>query len=511
MRKPSRRTLRVVLVALIVVQSAVLIGSYMDATDAQRLPSNGSTPGNGTPENVTDTSTATPLPGGTINLQPTLDSGDLNGTLDPDGQVTVISTQGFYVSEEEAELVAIDRHGEVIYYEDTYRVYFDVDPVPGTNHTVEYVAAKYFEGEDCSEFSYDQCTRNVLNRVNLSTGAVETLYAKLTPRVASARWHDVDRINDTHGVIADIVRDSVRIVDTQNDETVAVWNATEIYDDDQGGSWADWTHVNDVEILADGRIMASMRNMDEVVFLERKNETLTANESWTLGEDENHDLLYEQHNPDYIPASRGGPAVLVADSENQRILEFHRENGSWVRAWGWQDARLQWPRDADRLPSGLTLVVDSHGDRVLEVTPDGERLWTVEVGMPYDVERLGTGDESAGGYASGEIPPGRAYGPPAEENGTDDGNETGIVSPDRGPVDRAIVGLKNLLPSLVVNSLLYVSPGWIRFTDLLFVFGTALTGLALAVSEFWHSRFSARRGLRRAWSAVRGGLSRRRS
>jgi len=503
MQTPSRRAIRVTLVALIVVQSAVLAVSYVDATSTDRAPSAG--PENATPANGTDTPTVTPLSSGTVNLQPRLDSEDVDGSLDPSGQVTVIATQGFYVADERAELVAIDRRGEIIYFENEYRVYFDVDPIPETEHTVEYVAAKHFgaDDEECSEFG-TKCSRNVLNRVNLSTGDRERVYAEITPWHGNNRWHDVDRLNETHLVLADIVRDSVRIVDVEDEETTAVWNATEIYDEDQGGGFGDWTHINDVEVLPDGRIMASMRNMDEVVFLEREDGELTANESWTLGEGGNHDIMYEQHNPDYIPASRGGPAVLVADSENERILEYHRENGSWERAWGWKDTRLQWPRDADRLPSGLTLTVDSHGDRVLEVTPDGERLWTVDVGMPYDVERLGTGDESTGGYAIGAIPPDRAYGPPAGEGNDSTG---GVTNPDQSVIDRNVLALKGLIPSKWTNSLLYVLPTWAQFTDLFFIFGTVLAGLALAVSEFYHSRFSARHGLRRVWSAATDGLS----
>jgi len=509
---PSRGGIRATLLALILVQSVVLGASYVDATSTEGVPSGepgNATPGNATPGDGPDTPTGPPVFNGTVNLQPRLDSGDIEGSLSPDGQVTVIATQGFYISDEEADLFAIDRRGEVIYYEDRYRVYFDVDPVEGSKHTIEYVAAKHFDGDDeeCAEIGH-RCSRNVINRVNVSTGGFEQVYAKITPWHGNNRWHDVDRINDTHVVLADIVRNEVRIVDIEADETVANWSATQTYDDDQGrgrGS-GDWTHVNDVEVLPDGRIMASIRNMDEVLFLEREGDTLAVNDSWTLGEDENDDILHEQHNPDYIPASRGGPAVIVADSENQRLLEFHRENGSWERAWGWTDSRLQWPRDADRLPAGLSLVVDSHGDRVLEVTPDGEPLWTVEVGMPYDAERLGTGDESAGGYPIGEIPPDRAYGSPANErrNGTDDGTNAtgGVVSPDQGSIDRAIITLKDRIPSVWLNSALYVAPGWIRFTDLLFLLGAVLTGLALGTSEFWHSRFSARRGLGRLRSAA---------
>ena len=505
---PSRGGVRATLLAILLVQSVVLGVSYVDATNTERLPPGESE--NVTPEDGTSASDGPPSFNGTINLQPRLDSGGINESLDPAGEVTVIATQGFYISDEEADLFAIDRRGDVIYYEDRYRVYFDVDPLEGSKHTIEYVAAKHFgsDDEECAEIGH-RCSRNVLNRVNISTGEFEQVYAKITPWHGNNRWHDIDRINDTHVVIADIVRNEVRVVDIEAEETVSKWSATQTYEDDQGrgrGS-GDWTHVNDVEILPDGRIMASIRNMDEVIFLEREGDTLAVNDSWTLGEDENYDILHEQHNPDYIPASRGGPAVIVADSENQRILEFHRENGSWKRAWGWKDSRLQWPRDADRLPSGLSLIVDSHGDRVLEVTPEGDPLWTVEVGMPYDVERLGTGDESSGGYAIGEIPPDRAYGSSANrsENET---NATGdIVNPDQGAIDRAIVTVKDWIPSVWLNSALYVAPGWIRFTDLLFLLGAGLTGFTLAGSEFWHSRFSARRGLGRLWSATTAGLS----
>jgi hypothetical protein len=74
----------------------------------------------------------------------------------------------------------------------------------------------------------------------------------------------------------------------------------------------------------------------------------------------NGSLFYEQHNPDYIPEERGGPAVLVADSENGRVVEYGRTpgngtpvtDGTWERTWQWRDGRLQWPRDADRLPNG---------------------------------------------------------------------------------------------------------------------------------------------------------------
>jgi hypothetical protein len=385
--------------------------------------------------------------------------------------LTVVATQGFYVSDEQAELVAFSESGEVVYYDDSYRVYFDVYSVPEKRFTVDYLASKHRNGTDCANVPTERCTYNVFTRVNLTTGEEREIYGEVTPRIYSARWHDIDWYNDTHIVVADIVQDSLRLVDTRTDETTWRWNASRIYDRDQGGKSGDWTHVNDVEVTPDGRIVASMRNMDQVIFVEPG---AGADENWTLGEDDNHDILYEQHNPDDVPASDGGPAILVADSENGRVVEYQRTDGEWTRTWGWRDSRLQWPRDADRLPDDNTLIVDTHGDRVVEVAPDGEVVWNVTIGMPYDVERLGTGDESTGGRSTTAI-------------GRSDGT---ITSPDAGLVASFWLGLKELVPSLVVNGLLYSAPSWVRFTDLAFAFAFLVGLLGWLTSEVYWSRYS---------------------
>ena len=400
-----------------------------------------------------------------------------------DAEVTVVANQGFFPSDENAELVAITRNGTLVYHNNTYGVYFDVDPVPGTRYTVEYLASKQLS--DCEQFDAQWCTRNVLERVNLSTGEVERLYAETTPKITATRWHDADRVNDTHVALADIHRDSVRIVDLERGETTWEWNATQIYTHAGESRPQDWTHVNDVEVLDDGTLMLSMRNMDEVVFVRPGVGYLRGR---TLGDAGDHDVLYEQHNPDYVPESRGGPAVLVGDSENNRVVEYHREGGEWVRAWEWTDPRLQWPRDADRLPDGRTLVVDSHGDRVVEVSPNGTVAWAVEVGMPYDVERLGTGDESATGHA------------------TDTAQEGRVV--DAGPAGRVLLFLKRALPSKVVNGALFstgaVGAEWFGFADLLVAVVLLVTVAAWLVVEYRWAAWSLSGLARGAYRRARG-------
>jgi hypothetical protein len=117
---------------------------------------------------------------------------------------------------------------------------------------------------------------------------------------------------------------------------------------------------------------------------------------WRLGEDDNRNTLFEQHNPDYIEGENGTPTVLIADSRNDRVVEYAREDGEWTRTWVLRGGGLDEPRDADRLPNGNTLVVDRRGDRLLEVTPTGEVVWEFYAPwQPYDAERIGTGDESS--------------------------------------------------------------------------------------------------------------------
>jgi len=109
-----------------------------------------------------------------------------------------------------------------------------------------------------------------------------------------------------------------------------------------------------------------------------------------LGEDGNHSILNEQHNPDYLESEDGTPTILVADSDNDRVVEFERDCGDadlglhagtppeechWDEVWELGENQFNWPRDADRLPNGNTLVTDSLNHRVVEVTPEGEVVW----------------------------------------------------------------------------------------------------------------------------------------
>lgn len=544
MDRPSKRSARALLAVVLVLSAGAVASSYTTAkanvAQAHGSDGAGSAPQPGVAAPEQSSSGDAPSAVSDSRLTDTGAEWADGAANEAEGQVlvdpaehdprnlTVVGTQGFYASDEQAELVAFDRDGEVAFYNDTYRVYFDVDPVPDRAYTVEYLASKHRDGAACASVSTERCTYNVFNRVNLTTGEQREIYGEVTPRIYSARWHDIDRINDTHVAVADILRDSVRVVNTTTDETVWEWRAAAHFDRDVGGAEGDWTHINDVEVLPDGRFMVSVRNMDRVVFVE-PGEGVDAN--WTLGAEDDYDVLYEQHNPDYIPPERGGPAVVVADSENSRILEYQRvdpvtgeattaADGEWVRSWGWRDSRVQWPRDADRLPSGNTLVLDTHGDRIAEVATDGSVEWSVTVGMPYDVERLDTGDESAGGRSmralrerrgTTETGVGSRSGigvalirPTSDDAAPDAVGPPGrITHPDRTVVEVVWVALKQLTPSILVNGLLYAAPSWVRFTDLAFGALALLTTVAWAGAELHWSPYAPLARLRTAVSRVR--------
>ncbi|WP_408958230.1 arylsulfotransferase family protein [Natrinema sp. 74] len=367
--------------------------------------------------------------------------------------------------------------GDVAYYNNTRTKYFDVDPVEGQPLTVEYAATDtiHTEGPTCGS---PPCTRNVIERANLSTGEVEVLYKRYDPNELAAEWHDVDRINETHFAVADMVSDQVFIVNTETEIVDWLWDAQSDFPLEGGHSYPrDWAHINDVEYIEsgqmEGRIMVSLRNQDQVVFLDRQKGLL---ENWTVGGENEHDILNEQHNPDYIPESQGGPAVIVADSENAQIKEFQRENGEWNRTWTWEDDQIQWPRDADRLPNGNTLIADTHGNRVLEVNESGDIVWQVASSLPYEAERLETGDESTGGQSAAAL-----------------GLESNTAAESGGEGSDGLFGFKPLkflgglvetvLPHRIYNALLFVSPVWMGASEFAAVGIALLTGLAWAGSE----------------------------
>lgn len=405
-----------------------------------------------------------------------LPAGEQPQVVEPRSGVTVVAVQNGDVRDLSGELVAFRPNGTVLYQTERYSTYWDVDPTPGTDRTVSYVATERLDSSVCEggpvPTSGGTCQRNVVERLNLSTGERTRLYSH---RSVGGRWHDVDVINDTHVLVGDIANEMAFVVNTTTGIREWTWSAESYLSPDSGGPYnGDWVHLNDVEYLDDGRIMVDLRNQDQVAFVNRSTGVV---DEWTLGTDENHDILYEQHNPDYIPESAGGPAVLVADSENDRLVEYQRENGSertdaeWEQSWVWTDDDIQWPRDADRLPNDNTMITDTIGDRVFEVNPEGEIVWSLSVDRPYEAERLGSGEESAGGTsaAAADI-------------------DSHTPAPPSGPAERFEEAVRSVVPIKMQNALLgYIFPWWMGFYDVLTTISLGGVLLLWGGLELWWS------------------------
>ena len=75
---------------------------------------------------------------------------------------------------------------------------------------------------------------------------------------------------------------------------------------------------------------------------------------------------------------------------------MNSENGKWEPVWVLYEAggiELNWPRDADKLPSGNILITDTLNKRIIEVDPQGKIVWGVWTQfIPYEADRLPYGE-----------------------------------------------------------------------------------------------------------------------
>ncbi|NHN42030.1 PGF-CTERM sorting domain-containing protein [Halorubellus sp. JP-L1] len=319
------------------------------------------------------------------------------GTMSsPAEGITVVSVQGMRFGDDggkrTARLVALGPRGQIewVHQRDGVTWSYDVDPLE--DGTLFVTATQSRPG--------DKPGQTLFYKLDPETG--ETVWSETAPFVDT---HDADLLSDEEILVANMRatqnvsgnRDRLLVYNRTSDEITWQWQFRDHYDRDAdiGGNYShDWTHVNDVDAVNDTHYLASPRNFDMVVMVNRTSGEV----EWELGEPNSDDVMLKQHNPVYYESENGTPTVLVADSENNRVVEYARRDGDWERTWRVGNrSSLSWPRDADRLPNGNTLVGDSSNNRVLEVTPEGEVVWEVYTPwLVYDVERVEYGDEAGG-------------------------------------------------------------------------------------------------------------------
>lgn len=147
-------------------------------------------------------------------------------------------------------------------------------------------------------------------------------------------------------------------------EIVWTWYAKDYFDESpykdiyKQGSW---THTNAVTRLPNGNTLISLRNFDFVVEVEPKGSVV---KKIGLG------IFSYQHDPAIQPNGN----VLATSPLHHWVVEIDSETGKIV----WQfEAPSLFPRDADRLPNGNTLITGAA--KILEITNEGNIVWQLTV------------------------------------------------------------------------------------------------------------------------------------
>ncbi|WP_245242875.1 aryl-sulfate sulfotransferase [Natronococcus sp. JC468] len=282
--------------------------------------------------------------------------------------------------------------------------------------TVLAAVAVKTPAEDCDEeyLEYenedDHCVHNRVIEIDKGANEVVWEYDWYDEFIANHEVHDVERLDNGETAIADMGDDRAFTVD-RDGEITWEWHAedhltpgTPFYEEyggpEKDGEHDDWTHMNDIDYLDNGNFQMSIRNFDVMIEVDPETDEIVN----VVGEPGNHSILEEQHNPHHIEDEG---TMVVADSMNNRVVELDVESQEHIwRYTGPATDPLQWPRDADRLPNGNTLITDSRNNRVLEVSPDGEIVWQFDdrggnvIPLPYEADRIdvGEGSDAPSGY-----------------------------------------------------------------------------------------------------------------
>ena len=364
-------------------------------------------------------------------LAPTIGAADGDGT-----QQTLVGSQGGGVGWHQYGSVYLLNGSDVAWHEDSADSYFDVQRLENGSILAGFMDSGY---EDCGPYE-SPCTHTGFRIIDPDAEggpAVVHEYGFPVRSQSNSEVHDAEPLPDGGFAMTDMDRE--RLVIVEGGEVVWQWNASELYDAPEDPTRTDWLHINDVDHIGDGRFLVSVRNANQLVIVERTDDggsevveiinedpggsdaSCTKNGQLrdTDGDGDvrcgDPEVLDHQHNPQWLDEG----AVLVADSDNDRVVELHRtDGGGWEPAWVYDRAEgidLHWPRDADRLPDGNTLITDTLNRRVIEVTPNGSVVWSVGTDrIPYeadrvprelqgDLRRYGT-DEQVNERAAGAIP-----------------------------------------------------------------------------------------------------------
>ena len=379
----------------------------------------------------------------------------------PGNTLIAVNSFGSFSANNGAALI-VDDAGDVVWeYSPPDSRVFDAETTP--NGTILVSVATRVPGEECpprylnTERDPQGCVHNRVVEVDRGTKNVVWEYDWYDAYIHNHEVHDADRLSTGETAIIDMGKNRAFTVNKQGNITWS-WSAKKHmgpgseYNARYGGPAyrgpiPDWTHMNDIDRLSNGNFELSIRNFDTVVEVNPRTKAIVN----TTGAPGNYSVMNHQHNPDRLERAN---TMVVADSENNRVVEYDRASGRELWAYdGTGSGRgLQWPRDADRLPNGNTLITDSRNFRVLEVDSQGAVVWRADLrdrrAIVYEADRLGLPEEPE------NVPSGRELASRTEE--TD-------------PITEALRWGESWAG--------FVFPGWVRIPELL----TMLVGLLAGV------------------------------
>ncbi|WP_435062446.1 hypothetical protein [Halobaculum sp. EA56] len=369
---------------------------------------------------------------------------------DGDERLTLVGSQGGGAGWHQYGSAYLLNGSEVEWREDSADSYFDVQRLPDGRVLAGFMDGGY---EDCGPYE-SPCAHTGIRVIDPDAAggpSVVEEYGFPVRSQSNSEIHDAEPLPGGGFAMTDM--DHERIMIVEGGEVVWTWNASELYDAPADPTRTDWLHINDIDRVAADVFLVSVRNANQLVIVERtddggevvevinadvegsSDDSCTRNGQLrdTDGDGDvrcgNPEVLDHQHNPQWIAGDiEGEPgertvsedaAVLVADSDNDRVVELHRTaDGDWEVAWTVTsvDGRsLHWPRDADRLANGHTLITDTLNKRIVEIDENGTAVWSYPTErIPYEADRVprefqgterdlptATGDGSAGPADSG--------------------------------------------------------------------------------------------------------------
>lgn len=176
--------------------------------------------------------------------------------------------------------------------------------------------------------------------------------------------HSAKRLPDGNTLIADTLNN--RIIEVSPESGI-------IFTSEQWGrgtgklsDGSTLEYPNDITILENDQFLITDRNHNRCLITDRQGQLV-----WQYSNGLRH-----PHNADITDTG----TVLICNSDENEIWEIDPKDNQIIWKYGNKEGQeLSFPRDADRLPGGNTLITDSRHHRIIEVTPSGKIVWQYHV------------------------------------------------------------------------------------------------------------------------------------